>query len=78
MVYLLYLKNFGRNIKDLNNSDFMMKGTLSPEQKSACERMENMLLTACPGSGKTRTRSYKLAFLVSQVRDSRCMHIAIT
>lgn len=28
---------------------------LSPEQQAACTAPNNVLLTACPGSGKTRT-----------------------
>ena len=62
----------------MSDADLMRLDSLSPEQKSACECMENMLLTACPGSGKTRTLSYKLAFLVNHFHDSRRLHIAIT
>ena len=62
----------------MSNLDLKMLDSLSPEQKDACVCMENMLLTACPGSGKTRTVSYKLAFLVNQFQDSRRLHIAIT
>ena len=62
----------------MSNVDLKFLDTLSSEQKNACICMENMLLTACPGSGKTRTVSYKLAFLVNQFQDSRKLHIAIT
>ena len=62
----------------MNNSDLEWFEYLSEEQKIACECMESMLLTACPGSGKTRTLSYKLLFLVNHFRDSRRLHIAIT
>ncbi len=62
----------------MSNVDFKMLDLLSPEQRSACVYMENMLLTACPGSGKTRTVSYKLAFLANHFQDSRRLHIAIT
>ena len=62
----------------MNNSDLEWFEYLSEEQKIACECMESMLLTACPGSGKTRTLSYKLLFLVNHFRDSRKLHIAIT
>lgn len=62
----------------MSNLDLKKLDSLSPEQKDACVCMENMLLTACPGSGKTRTVSYKLAFLVNQFQDSRRLHIAIT
>lgn len=62
----------------MNNTESKIIDSLSLEQKNACEYMENMLLTACPGSGKTRTLSYKLAFLVNKFQDSRRLHIAIT
>ncbi|MCJ0601768.1 UvrD-helicase domain-containing protein, partial [Enterococcus cecorum] len=62
----------------MSNVDLKLLDSLSSEQKNACVCMENMLLTACPGSGKTRTVSYKLAFLVNQFQDSRKLHIAIT
>ena len=62
----------------MSNVDLKLLDSLSSEQKNACVCMENMLLTACPGSGKTRTVSYKLAFLVNQFQGSRRLHIAIT
>ena len=62
----------------MSNVDLELLDSLSPEQKSACVCLENMLLTACPGSGKTRTVSYKLAFLLNHFSDSRRLHIAIT
>ena len=31
---------------------------LSPEQQIACSTQNNILLTACPGSGKTRTLTH--------------------
>ena len=34
---------------------------LSPEQQIACTAPNNILLTACPGSGKTRTLTHRLA-----------------
>lgn len=63
---------------NVSNVDFDGFDSLNPEQKNACECMENMLLTACPGSGKTRTLSYKIAFLANQFQDCRRLHIAIT
>lgn len=62
----------------MSNLDLEIFDSLSPEQRDACLCMENMLLTACPGSGKTRTVSYRLAFLVNHFQDSRRLHIAIT
>ena len=58
--------------------DYRNTDNLNPEQVLACECMDNMLLTACPGSGKTRTLAYKLAYLVNRFQNSRCLHIAIT
>ena len=50
---------------------------LSPEQQAACTAPNNVLLTACPGSGKTRTLTHRLAYQV-QKSDSRKINIAIT
>lgn len=43
-----------------------------------CIDEDNILLKACPGSGKTRTLTYKLAYLVEKYIDSRKLNIAIT
>jgi DNA helicase-2/ATP-dependent DNA helicase PcrA len=43
---------------------------LTPEQRNAVRCNENVLLTACPGSGKTRTIISKLASAVGDVRDT--------
>lgn len=51
---------------------------LSPEQQAACTAPNNVLLTACPGSGKTRTLTHRLAYQVLQKSDSRKIKIAIT
>lgn len=62
----------------MSNVELKLLDSLNPEQKSACVCMDNMLLTACPGSGKTRTLSYKLAFLANRFQNSSRLHIAIT
>ena len=36
---------------------------LNEKQKYVCVSEDNFILTACPGSGKTRTLTYRLAFL---------------
>lgn len=59
-----------------NFSD-ILKG-LSPEQKAACKAIENILLTACPGSGKTRTLTHRLAYQAAQEPASKKWNIAIT
>lgn len=51
---------------------------LSQEQQIACTAQNNILLTACPGSGKTRTLTHRLAYQVLQDADSRKLKVAIT
>ena len=51
---------------------------LSPEQESACKALENVLLTACPGSGKTRTLTRRLAYQAAKEPISKKQNIAIT
>lgn len=41
--------------------------TLTPEQRDAVDRDGDLLLTACPGSGKTRVILAKLLKLADQV-----------
>lgn len=43
---------------------------LTPDQKRATRCEENVSLTACPGSGKTRVIVSKLAQVLNEVRDS--------
>ena len=43
---------------------------LTPEQREAVEHDGNLLLTACPGSGKTRVILAKLLMLADQVVDT--------
>lgn len=40
--------------------------------------MDNYILTACPGSGKTRTITYRLAYLQQKYAPSQKYNIAIT
>ncbi len=54
-------------LKDLNDT-----------QRIVCESTENFVLTACPGSGKTRTITYRLAYLAEKYKESKKMNIAIT
>lgn len=51
---------------------------LSLEQQAACEESNNILLTACPGSGKTRTLTRKLAYQALKEPLSHRLNIAIT
>lgn len=43
---------------------------LTPEQKAAVTCAENLMLTACPGSGKTRVIISKLLRVIDDVRDT--------
>lgn len=51
---------------------------LSKEQMIICESEENLLVKACPGSGKTRTITYKLAYRIEKNPDNIKRLIAIT
>ncbi|MCX4366203.1 MAG: ATP-dependent helicase [Bacilli bacterium] len=51
---------------------------LNEKQKLVCVNEDNFILTACPGSGKTRTLTYRLAYLCKKFVGSRFLNIAIT
>ena len=51
----------------------MLLEELSEEQKKAVTQSGNVLLTACPGSGKTRVIVYKLAYVLAN-RDIGTAH----
>ncbi len=51
---------------------------LNPEQSEIVRNSENILLVACPGSGKTRTLTYKIAYELEKLKDSRKYIVAIT
>lgn len=51
---------------------------LNSQQREVCINEGNVLLQACPGSGKTRTLTYKLAYLVEKDVTSKKLNIAIT
>lgn len=50
---------------------------LNPEQVAAVEEPLSVFLIACPGSGKTRTLTYKIAYELSRRMDKRIV-VAIT
>ena len=50
---------------------------LNPEQAAAVEEPLSVFLVACPGSGKTRTLTYKIAYELSR-RDDKRIVVAIT
>ena len=56
--------------------DFLME--LNPKQREICLNEKNYLIVACPGSGKTRTITYRLAYMAEKYRESEKWNIAIT
>ena len=50
---------------------------LNAEQSAAIEEPSSVFLIACPGSGKTRTLTYKIAYELSRATDKRIV-VAIT
>jgi superfamily I DNA/RNA helicase len=54
------------------------KGDLNPEQEIAVKENDSVFLVACPGSGKTRTLTYKIAYELSKLQSKKQFVIAIT
>ena len=59
----------------MNNS--ILEG-LNKQQTAVCIGDNNIILTACPGSGKTRTITHRLAYIQEKYSPSRKLNIAIT
>lgn len=57
---------------------FSLDESLNPEQVAAIECAENVFLSACPGSGKTRTLTYKIAAQLSALDSEKKTVVAIT
>ncbi|MFC1567627.1 UvrD-helicase domain-containing protein [Pseudomonadota bacterium] len=53
-------------------------GDLNDEQVEAIEEEKSVFLVACPGSGKTRTLTYKIARELSKLEDEKKWVVAIT
>ncbi|MGF6903440.1 UvrD-helicase domain-containing protein [Paraburkholderia sp. GAS348] len=53
-------------------------GDLNPEQEAAILHPGSVFLVACPGSGKTRTLTYKIAYELSRLESKKQFIIAIT
>ena len=53
-------------------------GDLNKDQADAILCDENVFLVACPGSGKTRTLTYKIAVEISKLESNKQFVIAIT
>lgn len=54
------------------------KNDLNPEQVAAIEQPGSVFLVACPGSGKTRTLTYKIARQLSELKSDKQRVVAIT
>jgi DNA helicase II / ATP-dependent DNA helicase PcrA len=54
------------------------EGDLNPEQEAAIGEPGSVFLIACPGSGKTRTLTYKIAFELSRLQSKKQFVVAIT
>lgn len=54
------------------------KGDLNKEQEDAIYEENSSILIACPGSGKTRTLTYKIAYELSRLKSEKEYIIAIT
>ncbi|GHV10461.1 DNA helicase [Bacteroidia bacterium] len=54
------------------------KGALNEEQEDAIKKEGSVLLIACPGSGKTRTLTYKIAYELSRLESKKEFVAAIT
>lgn len=51
---------------------------LNTDQKEVCKREENILLIACPGSGKTKTLAHKSAYLSEKYKESDLLNVFLT
>lgn len=58
--------------------DYTFLNDLNEKQKHICISEDNFVLTACPGSGKIRTITYRLAYLDKRYSKSKKLNIAIT
>lgn len=54
------------------------KGDLNLEQETAILHPSSVFLIACPGSGKTRTLTYKIAYELSRLTSKKQFIVAIT
>ena len=54
------------------------KGDLNDEQEVAIREDGSVFLVACPGSGKTRTLTYKIASQLSKLQSDKQRVVAIT
>lgn len=57
---------------------FLSSEELTNEQQDAIKEESSVLLVACPGSGKTRTLTYKIAYELSRLKNQKTFVVAIT
>lgn len=57
---------------------FWEKDSINEEQEKAILEKESVFLVACPGSGKTRTLTFKIAYELSRLKSNKEFVIAIT
>lgn len=57
---------------------FWNSADLNREQEDAIREPENVLLIACPGSGKTRALTYKIAYELEKLQSKKKYIVAIT
>ncbi len=60
------------------DNDFTFLDDLNEKQREICLSDDNIILKACPGSGKTRTLTYRLAYISKLNWPSVKLNIAIT
>lgn len=60
------------------DTKFRFLNELNEKQREICKSNENIILKACPGSGKTRTLTYRLAYISILHEPSYKFNIAIT
>lgn len=51
---------------------------LNDKQKKAIEEIGSVVITACPGSGKTRVLTYKLAYELEETKATKRFVVAVT
>jgi DNA helicase-2/ATP-dependent DNA helicase PcrA len=56
----------------------MILSELTDEQREAVICPNNLLITACPGSGKTRVLTHKVAYELSKIENSKQFIVALT
>jgi len=61
-----------------DQANFILRKIDDQKKKMIVESSENLVVTACPGSGKTRVLTYKLAYMAALYPNSQRRIVAIT